>query len=153
MTRITAVFFDLGDTLWHFPAMPAGEIIRNETVRRIKELIESWGEEVTEGRYFLGRDIRMAVEQETSRAFHGDCLDPGYPELCRRVAAEHGLALTAGQGGGARGRGRRGARLHGRQRNRDTGLDAVLRGSGEVKLPPAPVIAALALVAAAVAAG
>jgi len=98
MTRITAVLFDLGDTLWHFPSMPPVEVIRNETVRRIKELLEGWGEEVTEGRYFLGRDIRMAVEEETSRAFHGDGVDPGYPGLCRRVAAQHGLTLTPEQG-------------------------------------------------------
>src|SRR3990170_6176474 len=99
MTGITAVFFDLGDTLWHFPSMPPVEVIRNETVRRIKELLEGWGEEVTEKRYFLGRDIRLAVEEETSRAFHGDCVDPGYPELCRRIAAGHGMELTAEQGG------------------------------------------------------
>ena len=26
--RITAVLFDLGDTLWHFPTMPPVEVIR-----------------------------------------------------------------------------------------------------------------------------
>src|SRR3972149_629723 len=98
MTGLTAVLFDLGDTLWHFPSMPPVEVIRNETGRRIKELLEGWGEEVTEGRYFLGRDIRMAVEEETSRAFHGDGVDPGYPALCRRMAAQHGLKLTPEQG-------------------------------------------------------
>ena len=45
MTGITAVFFDLGDTLWHFPSMPPVEVIRNETVRRIAELLKGWGEE------------------------------------------------------------------------------------------------------------
>jgi HAD superfamily hydrolase (TIGR01549 family) len=39
------------------------------------------------------------VEEETERAFHGDCVDPGYPELCRRIARMHGLALTPEQGG------------------------------------------------------
>jgi HAD superfamily hydrolase (TIGR01662 family) len=38
------------------------------------------------------------VEEETGRAFHGNCVDPGYPELCRRVAAQHELDLTAEQG-------------------------------------------------------
>lgn len=97
-SRITAVLFDLGDTLWHFPSMPPLEVIRGETVRRLSELLERWGEEVTDGRLFLGRDIRLAVEEETARAFHGDCIDPGYPDLCRRVAAGHGLKLTAAQG-------------------------------------------------------
>jgi len=96
--RITSVLFDLGDTLWHFPSMPPVNVIRGETVRRLGKLLESWGEEVTDKRMFLGRDIRFAVEEETSRAFHGDGIDPGYPNVCRRVAARHGLKLTREQG-------------------------------------------------------
>ena len=96
--RITAVLFDLGDTLWHFPSMPPVDVIRSETVGRLSRLLKSWGEEVTDGRMYLGRDIRLAVEEETSRAFHGDCIDPGYPELCRRAAARNGLTLTPEQG-------------------------------------------------------
>jgi HAD superfamily hydrolase (TIGR01662 family) len=95
---ITTVFFDLGDTLWHFPNMPPRELIRKETVRRIRELLATWGHHFEGERFYLGRDIRLAVEEETSRAFHGDCVDPNYPELCRRIAAEHGLALTREQG-------------------------------------------------------
>ena len=97
--RITTVFFDLGDTLWHFPNMPPRELIRKETVRRIRELLATWGHHFEGERFYLGRDIRLAVEEETSRAFHGDCIDPNYPELCRRIAAEHDLALTPHQGG------------------------------------------------------
>jgi len=96
--RITAVLFDLGDTLWHFPTMPPVEVIRGETVKRLSRLLESWGEEVTDQRFFLARDIRMAMEEETARAFHGDSIDPGYPDICRRVAARHGLKLTPEQG-------------------------------------------------------
>jgi len=95
---ISAVLFDLGDTLWHFPKMPPVDVIRGETVGRITRLLESWGIGVTDEHRFLGRDIRFAVEEETARAFHGDCLDPGYPDLCRRVAARHGLELTPAQG-------------------------------------------------------
>ncbi len=92
------MLFDLGDTLWHFPKMPPVDVIRGETVGRITGLLGSWGIGVTEELRFLGRDIRFAVEEETARAFHGDCLDPGYPDLCRRVAARHGLELTPAQG-------------------------------------------------------
>jgi HAD superfamily hydrolase (TIGR01549 family) len=95
---ITAVLFDLGDTLWHFPSMPPLEVIRGETGRRVSKLVESWGEEVTPQRMFLARDIRMEMELETARAFNGDSIDPGYPEICRRVAAGHGLTLTPEQG-------------------------------------------------------
>jgi HAD superfamily hydrolase (TIGR01549 family) len=96
--RITTVFFDLGDTLWHFPHMPPRETVRKETVGRIRELLADWGHNFEGERFYLGRDIRLAVEEETSRAFHGDCVDPNYPELCRRVAAQHGLDLTPQRG-------------------------------------------------------
>jgi len=96
--RITTVFFDLGDTLWHFPHMPPRETVRKETVGRIRKLLADWGHNFEGERFYLGRDIRLAVEEETSRAFHGDCVDPNYPELCRRVAAQHGLDLTPQQG-------------------------------------------------------
>lgn len=96
--RITTVFFDLGDTLWHFPKMPPPDVVRGETVRRIKALLKRWGYDLKGERFYLGRDIRLAVEEETSGAFHGDCVDPGYPELCRRIGARHGLKLTVEQG-------------------------------------------------------
>ncbi len=96
--RITTVLFDLGDTLWHFPSMPPVQTIREETVRRIREALEIWGHQLDGERFYLGRDIRLAVEEETTRAFHSDCVDPGYPGLCRRVAARHDMELTAAQG-------------------------------------------------------
>ena len=95
---VKAVFFDLGDTLWHFPNMPPPEVVRGETMRRIGQLVTGWGFEMEGERRMLGRDIRFAVEEETSRAFHGDCVDPGYPELCGRIAARHGMDLTLQQG-------------------------------------------------------
>ena len=95
---ITTVLFDIGDTLWHFPQMPPVDTIRQETMRRIRETVEGWGFDMDGERFYLGRDIRLAVEEETERAFHGDCVDPGYPELCRRAAARHGLDLTPEQG-------------------------------------------------------
>jgi HAD superfamily hydrolase (TIGR01662 family) len=94
---ITTLFFDLGDTLWHFPNMPPLDRIRQETVRRLRETLERWGYDMDGERFYLGRDIRLAVEEETSRAFHGDCIDPGYPELCRRIARMHGMDLTSEQ--------------------------------------------------------
>ena len=96
---ITAVFFDLGDTLWHFPSMPPREKVRGQTMQQIAELVTGrWGHELSGERRMLGRDIRFAIEEETHRAFHGDCVDPGYPEICRRVAKMHGLDLTPEQG-------------------------------------------------------
>lgn len=98
MNTIRAIFFDLGDTLWHFPAMPPVDVVRGETVRRIRRTLAAWGCDMNGERGMIGRDIRVAVEEETSRAFHGDCVDPGYPEICRRVAGRHGIELTPEQG-------------------------------------------------------
>ena len=95
---ITTVLFDLGNTLWHLPNMPPPRAIRSETMRRIGAVITGWGFEMSDDRPFIGRDIRLAVEEETSRAFHGDCVDPGYPELCRRIAKTHGMEVTSEQG-------------------------------------------------------
>jgi HAD superfamily hydrolase (TIGR01549 family) len=95
---IRAVFFDLGDTLWHFPSMPPVEVIRGETMRRITRLLAKWGYGMPGERNMIGRDIRLAIEAETERAFHGDCVDPGYPAICQRIARSHGMDLTLEQG-------------------------------------------------------
>ena len=96
-SRISTVLFDLGDTLWHFPSMPPAEVVREATISRLTGLLEGWGFELTPGHALLGRYIKLAVEEETERAFHGECLDPGYGDVCRRVAARHGLDLTPAQ--------------------------------------------------------
>jgi len=95
---VSVVFFDLGDTLWHFPRMPPHEIVRGQTMKQIAALLREWSEDLSGERMMLGRDIRFAIEEETHRAFHGDCVDPGYPEICRRIAKAHGLDLTPQQG-------------------------------------------------------
>ena len=97
MSDIKAVLFDLGDTLWHFPNMPPHKVIRKETMSRLRRLVESWGYEFSDGRFYLGRDIRYSIEDATHSAFHGDSIDPGYPELCRKVAAKHDMELTREQ--------------------------------------------------------
>jgi len=95
---VKAVLFDLGDTLWHYPNMPPSETIRGETMRRITNLLAGWGFDMSGDRRMIGRDIRMTITEETSRAFHGDCVDPGYPGICQRIAAEHDMQVTLDQG-------------------------------------------------------
>jgi len=94
---IRAVFFDLGDTLWHFPEMPPFNVIRGETVRRISDLLRSWGVEPEGELFFLGRDIRFAVERAVADAFKGDCVSPHPPTIARQVAAAKGLAISEEQ--------------------------------------------------------
>lgn len=91
---IRAVLFDLGDTLWHFPQLPPFEVIRNETVRRINELLRSWGIEPEGDLIFLGRDIRFALERADREAYQGDCVSPHLPTLAKEVAASKGLRLS-----------------------------------------------------------
>jgi len=94
---IKAVLFDLGDTLWHFPQMPPIEVIRGETVHRISDLLRAWGVEPEGELFFLGRDIRAAIEKATDEAYWGDLTSPDYPSLARSVAARKGLSITSDQ--------------------------------------------------------
>lgn len=91
---IRAVLFDLGETLWHFPKMPPVEIIRGETVHRISELLRSWGVEPAGELFFLGRDIRAAIEKATDEAYWGDLVSPDYPAIAKQVAADKGLFIS-----------------------------------------------------------
>ena len=94
---IRAVLFDLGDTLWHFPQMPPFKVIRGETVRRISDLLRSWGVEPEGELFFLGRDIRFAVERAVTDAYGGDRISPHPPAIARQVAADKGLAISEEQ--------------------------------------------------------
>ncbi len=95
---LRAALFDLGETLWHIPEPPPVDTIRKETVRRISDLLRSWGIEPEGELFFLGRDIRLAVENALAEAYEGDLVDPHCPTIAREVAAEKGLDLTPEQG-------------------------------------------------------
>ncbi len=94
---IRAVFFDLGDTLWHFPNLPPFEVIRRETVNRISDLLRTWGVNPEGDLFFLGRDIRFAIERAVDEAYKGDCISPHAPTIARQVAAEKGLFISEEQ--------------------------------------------------------
>lgn len=88
---IKAVFFDLGDTLWHFPEMPPAMTIRTETMRRIGGLLESWDVPMNDELRFLGREIRLGVERADRAAYESDCVSPDFNEVVRGIAAGMGL--------------------------------------------------------------
>jgi HAD superfamily hydrolase (TIGR01549 family) len=94
---IKAVLFDLGDTLWHFPNMPPHLVVREETVKRINDLLRRWGVEPEGDLFFLGRDIRFAIETETEMAYRTNYMSPNYVVLCREAAARLGLRISQPQ--------------------------------------------------------
>jgi HAD superfamily hydrolase (TIGR01549 family) len=63
-------------------------------VHRISELLRSWGVEPAGELFFLGRDIRVAIEQATEEAYWGDLVSPNYPQVAKQVAAEKGLTIS-----------------------------------------------------------
>jgi FMN phosphatase YigB (HAD superfamily) len=95
---ITAVLFDLGDTLWHFPKMPPAQDIRMETMRRISGALASWGVPMEGDLRFLGREIRLGVERADRAAYESDCVSPDFNEVVRGIARGMGLNITYEQG-------------------------------------------------------
>jgi putative hydrolase of the HAD superfamily len=91
---LKAVLFDLGDTLWHFPKMPAAMDIRTETVRRVSRVVTSWGVPFEGELRFLGRDIRLGVEKADRAAYESDCVSPDFNEVVRQIVAEKGVDVT-----------------------------------------------------------
>jgi putative hydrolase of the HAD superfamily len=95
---IKAVLFDLGDTLWHFPKMPAAMDIRTETMRRVGAALAEFGVPLEGDLRFLGREIRLGVEKADRGAYEGDCISPDFNEVVRQIANGMGLDLTYEQG-------------------------------------------------------
>lgn len=95
---IKAVLFDLGDTLWHFPKMPAAQDIRMETMKRVSGALTEFGVPF-EGEFrFLGREIRLGVEKADRAAYESDCVSPDFNEVVRQIANGMGANLTYEQG-------------------------------------------------------
>ena len=97
--RVTALLFDLGDTLWHFPDMPPMERINDELVSRFGNLLRGWGVDSETDLDILAANIRSAIQDETRRASLGDCVSPNYPDICRKAAGNEGLTLSSSQAG------------------------------------------------------
>lgn len=91
---IKTVLFDLGDTLWHFPKMPPPQDIRMETMRRIGNLLATWGVPLEGELRFLGREIRLGVERADRAAYESDCVSPDFNAVVREIAAGMGLHVS-----------------------------------------------------------
>lgn len=94
---VKAVLFDLGNTLWHIPERPPVDDIRQETVRRIFGLLQSWGIEPVGELRFLGRDIRLAVGAADKAAFDSHLESPDVPKLVQDLVAKKGIDISLEQ--------------------------------------------------------
>ena len=92
--RLTTVFFDFGDTLWHFPARPPAEVIGRVMARRFRALFSLWGVEPARTPAEMQRALAEARVEAERAADAGDLRSPDYRELTRRVTVEAGLALS-----------------------------------------------------------
>lgn len=92
-----AALFDLGSTLWHIPERPPTDAIRKETVSRIFGLLREWDVEPEGELRFLGRDIRLTVDEADRKAYESDRVSPDYPSVVAGVLAGKGLDITTEQ--------------------------------------------------------
>lgn len=90
MTGITAVLFDLGETLVQGPSAPLEEGLR-WAQGRVAALLRSWG---LAPHVSLARDAYEAAQAAELQAYRTDCILPPLPSLVREAAAAKGLSLT-----------------------------------------------------------
>ena len=93
MGRPEAVFFDFGDTLWHFPHNPSTEEILSESVQRIGRAFDSEGSLPSDLVRQVARDLPAAVSAAELAADCGDLRSPDYIDITQRVSASTGMKL------------------------------------------------------------
>ena len=93
---VRAVLFDLGDTLWHFPAMPPRAVRLARSTEQVAGWLMAAGYDRVDAAA-LAEAILDADWQASSAAYAGDLRSPHYPTLVQAVAAAHNLALDPEQ--------------------------------------------------------
>src|SRR4051812_44186443 len=93
MTRIRAVLFDLGDTLWHFPSFPPPDVYLARMAEGIEARLTDWGLCDGVDCPLLAREIRDVTWRGAADGHGSDLRSPHFPTLVREVAERLGLRL------------------------------------------------------------
>src|SRR5690606_14692789 len=91
------VFFDLGDTLWHFPRRPPPSEVAREIAGRVQGLLDEWGLADKADAAALHRAIAEAWAAADRASDASGGVGPHYPSLAAEAARAAGLDLTAEQ--------------------------------------------------------
>jgi FMN hydrolase / 5-amino-6-(5-phospho-D-ribitylamino)uracil phosphatase len=94
---VRAVTFDLGDTLWHFPAPPPREAITQHISTRLHHLLGAWDLRASLTPEELQVRLREARESANRDADAAGGVGPDYVAVTAAAAREAGLDLTPEQ--------------------------------------------------------
>jgi FMN phosphatase YigB (HAD superfamily) len=94
---ITAILFDQGDTLWHFPRLPAPDVLAAEAGRRAAAVLEGWGVPADDGLRRLAMDAFLRSQLAELEAYRTHLVSPDPAAVLRELAAERGVELTPEQ--------------------------------------------------------
>jgi FMN phosphatase YigB (HAD superfamily) len=93
---LRAVFFDVGDTLWHGKDAPPASEFRRIASERVTAALREWGVSHADPAA-VARVAWDSLEEAMRTARATDLVEPDYPEVTRQALLESGLALTHGQ--------------------------------------------------------
>jgi HAD superfamily hydrolase (TIGR01662 family) len=91
---IRAILFDQGDTLWHFPRMPAPAELGAEASRRAVAVLEGWGLPADDGLRRLAMDAFLKSQLAELEAYRTHLVSPDPAAVLRELAAERGVELS-----------------------------------------------------------
>ena len=99
ISSIKAVFFDFGDTLWHFPEVtyPTEALIHREITVRYEKFLESQGILIPDSIDRLSHEIHSRWSASEVSADAGEFQSPDYLGIVRSVFEPEGLELSDSQ--------------------------------------------------------
>lgn len=88
---VRVIFFDLGQTLWHFPVPAPPDAYHRQAAAQIGPLLAGWGLAADGGE--LSRQLLAAAQRAWAGAKARSLLSPSFEEIVERVGEALGLRL------------------------------------------------------------